>query len=43
MTERYAELSFQETKYLSSYAGLLGSQPTRDFTHIWTFIKYMST
>ena len=39
----YAEFSFQETKSLSSYAGLSGCQPTRDFTHSWTFINFLST
>ena len=42
-TGRYAEFSFKETKSLSSYAGLSGYQPARDFTHNWAFIKYMST
>ena len=31
-TGRYAKFSFQETKSLSSYAGPLGFEPTRDFT-----------
>ena len=34
------QFSFQETKSLSSYASLSGCQPTCDFTHNWTFIKY---
>ena len=30
---KHFEFSFQETKSLSSFAGLSGCQPTRKFTH----------
>ena len=33
-TGRYAEFRLLKTKLLSSYAGLSGCQPTRNFTHI---------